>query len=137
MSLNQYLKSQKTKIWQDYSTSLELKKGEEMVFLCPWNGEGRGVYIVVVEKIWIEWHLVRVDKGSKRIMNLDPILVFRESWCIKFGGWWEWWASKTTKNLVFPVALVTARRAKFKKSYLTQFWSELSRSCTQIEALDI
>ena len=70
-------------------------------------------------------------------MNLDPILVFRESWCIKFGGWWEWWASKMTKNFIFPVALVTAHRAKFKKSYLTQFWSELSRSCTQIEALDI
>ena len=36
----------------------------------------------------MEEHLIRVDKGSKRIMNLDPILVFRESWCIKFGGWW-------------------------------------------------
>ena len=38
--------------------------------------------------------LIRVDKLSKRIMNLDPILVFRESWGIKFGCRWEWWASK-------------------------------------------
>ena len=29
---------------------------------------------------------MRFDKISKRIMNLDPISVFRESWCIKFGG---------------------------------------------------
>ena len=28
-------------------------------------------------------HLMRVDKGSKGIMNLDPILNFGESWCIK------------------------------------------------------
>ena len=26
-----------------------------------------------------------VDKGSKRIMNLDSISKFREGWCIKFG----------------------------------------------------
>ena len=32
---------------------------------------------------------MRVDKESKRIMNVDPILGFGESWCIKFGGWWE------------------------------------------------
>ena len=37
----------------------------------------------------------------------------------------------------FPVAAVTACRANFEKSYLTQFWSELSRSCAQIEALDV
>ena len=30
-----------------------------------------------------------VDKGSNRIMNLDPISIFRESRCIKFRGWWE------------------------------------------------
>ena len=27
----------------------------------------------------MEDHLMKVDKGSKRIMNLDPILVFRET----------------------------------------------------------
>ena len=32
VSLN-ILSLRKTKIWQDYSTSLELKKGEEMEFL--------------------------------------------------------------------------------------------------------
>ena len=37
----------------------------------------------------------------------------------------------------FPVATVIACRANFKKSYITQFWSELSYSCAQIEALDV
>ena len=37
----------------------------------------------------------------------------------------------------FPVAIITACRAKFKKSYYTQFQSKLSRSCTQIEAPDV
>ena len=37
------LSLRKTKIWQDYSTSLELKKGEEMGFLCVlWNEEDGG-----------------------------------------------------------------------------------------------
>ena len=53
----------KTKIWQDYLTSLELKRGEERGFFISWN-EGWGVYIVVVEEIWIEGHLMRVDKES-------------------------------------------------------------------------
>ena len=34
----------------------------------------------------------------------------------------------------FPVAIVTAYRVNFKKSYLTQFLSELSHYYTQIEA---
>ena len=52
------------KIWQDYSTSLELKKGEEREFFCvSWN-EGEGVYIVVVEEIGMKGHLMRVDKES-------------------------------------------------------------------------
>ena len=37
----------------------------------------------------------------------------------------------------FPVAAVTAYRANFKKSYLTQFWSELPHSYAQIEAPDV
>ena len=37
----------------------------------------------------------------------------------------------------FPVATITTCRAKFKKSYLTQLWLELSRSCAQIEASDV
>ena len=35
------------------------------------------------------------------------------------------------------VAAVTVCRANFEKSYLTQFWSELSRSYAQIEAPDV
>jgi len=56
VSLNT-LSLRKTKIWQDYSTSLELKRGEEMGVLVSWNGEE-------VEKIWMEDHLMRVDKKS-------------------------------------------------------------------------
>ena len=60
VSLNT-LSLKKTKIWQDYSTSLELKRRKEMRFLCLEMNE-RGVYIVVVEEIWMESHLMRVDK---------------------------------------------------------------------------
>ena len=37
----------------------------------------------------------------------------------------------------FSVTTIADCRAKFKKSYLTQFWSELSCSCAQIEASDV
>ena len=62
VSLNT-LSLRKTKIWQDYSTLLELKRGEERGFLCvlEWR---RGVYIVAVKKIWMEDHLMRADKES-------------------------------------------------------------------------
>ena len=50
VSLNT-LSLRKTKIWQDYSTSLELKRREEMEFLCPLVWMRGGVYIVVVEEI--------------------------------------------------------------------------------------
>ena len=44
VSLNT-LSLKKTKIWQDYSTSLELKRGEERgFFVCSWN-EGEGGFI--------------------------------------------------------------------------------------------
>ena len=64
VSLNT-LSFRKIKIWQDYSTSLELKRREEKRggFLS-WNEGERGVYIVVVEEIWMEGHLMRVDKES-------------------------------------------------------------------------
>ena len=62
VSLNT-LSLRKTKIWQDYSTSLELKRGEEMEFLSLGMNE-RGVYIVVVKEIWMEGHLIRDDKES-------------------------------------------------------------------------
>ena len=63
VSLNT-LSLKKIKIWQYYSTSLELKRGEEMGFLSVFEWIRGGVYIVVVEKIWMEDHLMRVDKES-------------------------------------------------------------------------
>ena len=41
VSLNT-LSLKKIKIWKDYSTSLELKRGEEMGFLCLWNEGDKG-----------------------------------------------------------------------------------------------
>ena len=61
VSLNT-LSLRKTKIWQDYSTSLELKRREDMGFLRVFEWMRGGVYIVVVEKIWMESHLMRVNK---------------------------------------------------------------------------
>ena len=43
VSLNT-LSLRKTKIWQDYSTSLELKRGEERGVFVSWN-EGEGGFI--------------------------------------------------------------------------------------------
>ena len=63
-------------------------KDEEMMFLCLCNGGDGCLYNSGGENMNGR-HLMRVNKRSKRIMNLEPILVFRESWCIKFGGWWE------------------------------------------------
>ena len=66
VSLNT-LSFRKTKIWQDYSTSLELKRREErgiFFFFLSFGMKEGGVYIVVVEEIWMEGHLMRVDKES-------------------------------------------------------------------------
>ena len=35
----------------------------------------------------MECHLMKIDKGSKRIMNLDPISYFGENWCINRRDW--------------------------------------------------
>ena len=63
VSLNN-LSLTKTKIWQDYLTSLELKREVERGFFCLLEWKRDEVYIVVVEKIWIDDHLMRVDKKS-------------------------------------------------------------------------
>ena len=64
VSLNT-LSLKKIKIWQNYSTSLELKRREERgIFLSALEWTRERVYIVVVEEIWIEDHLMRVDKES-------------------------------------------------------------------------
>ena len=61
VSLNA-LSLRKTKIWQDYSISLELKREEEREFFVCLGMKERRVYIVVVEEVWMEGHLMRVDK---------------------------------------------------------------------------
>ena len=66
-------------------------------------------------------------------MNVDLILDFGEIWCIYVGIG----GSEEQAKFSFPVAIIIACRAKFKKSYLTQFWLELPRSYAQIEALDV
>ena len=50
VSLNT-LSLRKTKIWQDYSTLLELKRREENEFFVSFGMKEMGVYIIVVEKI--------------------------------------------------------------------------------------
>ena len=129
VSLNT-LSLRKTKIWQDYSTSLELKRGEERgVFSCLGIKERRGLYSSDGENM----NGRPFNEGWQRIMNLVLILALGEIWCIKWKDWWEWGASQ----IRFSATAVTACRANFKKSYLTQFWSELSHSCAQIEAPDV
>ena len=80
----------KTKIWQDYSTSLELKRGEERrVFVCFEMKEMRGLYSSGGENM----NGRPFNEGWKRIMNLDLILALGKIWCIKWKNWWEWEAS--------------------------------------------
>ena len=62
VSLN-ILSLRKTKIWQDYSTSLELKGREEMGFFVSGMKERGGLYSSG-GKIRMEGHLIRVDKES-------------------------------------------------------------------------
>ena len=49
---------------------------------------------------------------------------------VKIGG------SEEQAKFGFPVTTVIACKDNFKKSYLTQFWSELSCFYAQIEAPD-
>ena len=84
VSLN-ILNLKKTKIWQDYSTSLELKRGEDRGFLCLRMNEMRGIYSSGGGNM----NGRPFNEGWQRIMNLDLILAFREIWCIKCEDWWE------------------------------------------------
>ena len=88
VSLNT-LSLMRTKIWQDYSTSLELNRREERVFFF-WNGGKGGLYNSSGENI----NEMSFNEGWQRIMNLDLILSIREIWCIKCKDWWEWRESK-------------------------------------------
>ena len=59
VSLNT-LSFKKTKIWQDYSTSLELKREEDRGFLCVGMKEMKGLYSSSGGNM--EGHLMKVDK---------------------------------------------------------------------------
>ena len=90
------LSLRKTKIWQDYSTSLELKRGEEMrFFVCLEMKERESLYSSGGGNM----NGRPFNEGWEKIMNLDLILVLGKIWCIKWKDWWEWGASQ---NLVFP-----------------------------------
>ena len=73
------------------------------------------------------------NEGWQRIMNLDLILTLGKLGALNV----EIGESEEQAKFGFPVVIVTTCRVKFKKSYLTQFWSELSRSCAQIETPDV
>ena len=93
VSLNT-LSLRKTKILQDYSISVELKRREEKrrerVFLCLGMKERESLYSndggIMNGRSF--------NEGWQRIMNLDLILAFGEIWCIKCKDWWEWGVSK-------------------------------------------
>ena len=70
VSLNT-LSLRKTKVWQDYSTSLELKRGEEMGFLCVSGmNEREGIYSSGGGNM----NGRPFNEGWQRIMNLYLIL---------------------------------------------------------------
>ena len=86
------LSLKKIKIWQNYSTSLELKRREEGGFFFVSSGmKEMGVLYSSGEE---NMNGMPFNEGWQRIMNLDFILAFEEIWCIKCGDWWEWGASK-------------------------------------------
>ena len=89
VSLNT-LSLRKTKIWQDYSTSLELKRGEEMGFVCVLEWKNGGLYSSDGENM----NGIPFNEGWQKIMNLVLILALGEIGCIKWKDWWEWGASQ-------------------------------------------
>ena len=68
-----------TKIWQGYSTSLKLKRREEMGFFCLGMRESGGLYSSGGGNM----NEMPFNEGWQRIMNLDLILTFGEICCIK------------------------------------------------------
>ena len=73
------------------------------------------------------------NEGWQRIMNLDLILTLGKSSSLNV----ELGESEEQAKFGFPVATITACKVNFKKSDFTQFWSELSHYCAQIEAPDV
>ena len=80
VSLNT-LSLRKTKIWQDYLISLELKRGEERGFLCAFGMNERGG---IYSSNGGNMNGIPFNEGWQRIMNLDLILDFGKIWCIKW-----------------------------------------------------
>ena len=65
VSLTQYLESQEDQDMTRLLNFLELKRREEKrVFSVYLGMEERGVYIVVVKEIWMEYYLMSVNKES-------------------------------------------------------------------------
>ena len=64
MSLTQYIESQEDQDMIRLLNFLELKRGEESGFFVCLGMNEKGVYIVVVEEIWMEGHLMSADKES-------------------------------------------------------------------------
>ena len=83
VSLNN-LSLRKTKIWQDYLTSLELKRREKRGVLCSleWM-RGGSIYSSGGGNMNVR----PFNEGWQRIMNLGLILSFGEIWCIKCENW--------------------------------------------------
>ena len=74
--------SLKAKIWQDYSTSLELKRREKRGFFFVLGmKEMGGLYSSGRENM----NEMPFIEDGQRIMNLDLILAFGNIWCIKCG----------------------------------------------------
>ena len=108
VSLNT-LSLRKIKIWQNYSTSLELKRKEEMGVFLSWNEEDGRLYSSD------EGNMNRrpFNESWQGIMNLDLILAFGKIWCIKCGDWWEWRANKVRNCLILVLKL---------KPRMSSFW---------------
>ena len=85
VSLNT-LSLRKIKIWQDYSTSLELKRREEKKreggFVCFRMKERGGESLYSSGGENMNGRLF--NEGWQRIMNIDLILALGEIWCIKW-----------------------------------------------------
>ena len=92
VSLNT-LSLKKTKIWQDYLTSLEFKREEGRgFFVCFGMKEGEGLYSSGGGNM----NGMPFNRGWQKIMNLDLILALGKIWCIKWKDWWEWEASQNS-----------------------------------------
>ena len=90
------LSLRKTKIWQDYSILLEVKRGKvRWFFVCFGMKEGESLYGSGGGNM----NGRSFNEGWQRIINLDLILALGKIWCIKWKDWWEWGASQ---NSVFP-----------------------------------